>query len=45
MQCYADLGERKQVLTYYRRLQSVLDQELAIKPSQETETLVERLLN
>jgi len=44
MQCYADLGERKQVLTHYQDLQRVLRQELAITPSRETVILVERLL-
>ena len=45
MQCYSDLGERKQVLTYFHRLESVLNEELAIKPSPETVILVERLLH
>jgi DNA-binding SARP family transcriptional activator len=45
MQCYSDLGERQQVLSYFRRLQQVLHQELAIKPSQETVILVEQLLH
>lgn len=44
MQCYADMGERKQVLAHYQDLQRVLRQELALTPSRETVTLVERLL-
>jgi DNA-binding SARP family transcriptional activator len=44
MQCYADLGERKQVLAHYRDLQRVLRQELSITPSRETVTLFERLV-
>jgi DNA-binding SARP family transcriptional activator len=44
MLCYADMGEQHQILSYYKHLQKVFHQELAIKPSQETVTLVERLL-
>jgi LuxR family transcriptional regulator, maltose regulon positive regulatory protein len=44
MQCYADLGERKQVLAHYQDLQRVLRQELSITPSRETVKLFERLV-
>jgi DNA-binding SARP family transcriptional activator/tetratricopeptide (TPR) repeat protein len=44
MQCYADLGERNQVVAHYQNLQRVLRKELAITPSQETTGLFERLL-
>ncbi|MBI5669076.1 MAG: tetratricopeptide repeat protein [Chloroflexi bacterium] len=44
MQCYADLGERQEVLACYQNLERLFREELGIKPSQETIALVERLL-
>lgn len=44
IQCYADLGERHQVLAWFQRLERVFREELGIKPSQDTVDLVERLL-
>ncbi len=44
MQCYADLGEKKQVHDHLERLRTLLWDELALEPSVETTTLAESLL-
>lgn len=45
MSCYAELGEKKQVLTHLRKLQELLREDLAIEPSAETMALAASLLN
>ncbi len=45
MHCYADLGERKQILATLDQLQHLLRRELAIEPSHETLQLAEALLH
>jgi LuxR family transcriptional regulator, maltose regulon positive regulatory protein len=44
MTCYADLGDKHQVVTHYRRLRERLWQDLAAEPSAETVALANRLL-
>ncbi len=44
MICYADLGERHQILTHLQKLRERLRQDLAVEPSQETIELANRLL-
>jgi LuxR family maltose regulon positive regulatory protein len=44
MTCFAELGEKKQVLDHLQRLQVLLRDELAIDPSEETMTLAKALL-
>lgn len=45
MTCYAQKGEKKKILSHLNDLQQLLWQELAVKPSSETMTLVRSLLN
>ena len=44
MSCYADMGEKKQILDQLQRLQKVLREELAIAPSLKTMALAQSLL-
>lgn len=44
MICYADLGERHQILSHLHKLRERLRQDLAVEPSQETIELANRLL-
>jgi DNA-binding SARP family transcriptional activator len=44
MTCYAEMGEKKQVLLHYQQLQDLLYQDLAIEPSAETTALADTLL-
>ena len=44
MICYADLGEKHQILTHLHKLKTLLREELAVEPSPETIELANRLL-
>jgi DNA-binding SARP family transcriptional activator len=44
MCCYSDQGERGRILSHWRKLQALFDEELAIEPSNETKLLVNALL-
>lgn len=44
MTCYAQLGEKQQILAHFRRLQTLLDEELGLEPSSETASLANSLL-
>jgi LuxR family maltose regulon positive regulatory protein len=44
MICYADLGERHQILSHWHHLRELLRQDLAVEPSPETVELANRLL-
>jgi LuxR family maltose regulon positive regulatory protein len=44
MNCYADLGEKRQILACLQQLQQLLQQDLAVEPSHETLALAELLL-
>jgi len=44
MNCYADLGEKNQVLRHLKKLQKLLWEDLAIEPSGETMDLAKSLL-
>jgi LuxR family maltose regulon positive regulatory protein len=43
MQCYADLGERNQIIAHYHNLQRILRRDLDTAPSPETTALFEQL--
>ena len=43
MKGYADMGEKNQILTHYRYLEALFEQELGIKPSMQTIELAEKL--
>ena len=45
MTCYAQKGEKRKILSHLNELQQLLWQELAVKPSSETMTLVRSLLS
>jgi LuxR family maltose regulon positive regulatory protein len=44
MQCYADLGERNQIIAHYQNLQRILRRDLNTAPSPETTALFEQLI-
>jgi LuxR family maltose regulon positive regulatory protein len=44
MMCYAELGEKQQILAQFRRLQTLLRDELGLGPSVETSSLANSLL-
>src|SRR5260221_2275355 len=44
MTCYAEMGEKNQVLLHYQQLQNLLYEDLAIEPSAETVALRDTLL-
>ncbi|NDJ77873.1 MAG: tetratricopeptide repeat protein [Chloroflexi bacterium] len=44
MLCFAELGEKTQVLAQLQKLQTLLDEELGLEPSDETVALARRLL-
>jgi len=45
MNCYAELGEKKHILTHLHELRELLYNDLAIEPAAETVALAETLLN
>ncbi len=45
MNCYAEMGEKKQILAHLQKLQELLWEELGIGPSEETLTLASTLLH
>jgi LuxR family maltose regulon positive regulatory protein len=45
MNCYADMGEKKQVLSHLKKLQELLWEELRLEPSDETLELASSLLS
>jgi DNA-binding SARP family transcriptional activator len=44
MKCYADLGEKNQILIHYKKLEELFEQELGVKPSMQTIELAEKLV-
>jgi DNA-binding SARP family transcriptional activator len=44
MMCYAQLGEKQQILAHFRRLKTLLYEELGLEPSSETASLANSLL-
>jgi DNA-binding SARP family transcriptional activator len=44
MNCYANLGEKRQILFYLKQLQDILQRDLDVEPSPETLALAEALL-
>ena len=45
MELQADAGDRAGAISTFHKCAEILDHELQVKPSQATETLVERLLS
>lgn len=44
MKCFADMGEKNQILIHYRKLEELFEQELGVKPSVQTIELAEKLV-
>lgn len=44
MMCFADLGEKHQVLAHFQRMQDLFQDELGLAPSEETVALADQLL-
>jgi DNA-binding SARP family transcriptional activator len=44
MKCYDQLGEKNRILSQFRQLRTMLQQDLAIEPSEETVQLAQKLL-
>ncbi|MFL7794558.1 MAG: tetratricopeptide repeat protein [Anaerolineae bacterium] len=43
MRCYTEIGQRFRALAQYRRCENILENELGLRPSQETRQLYERI--